>query len=178
MSSWILNSSLNEKKYWDLWKWTEQHTTVRNLETITRLLGAISTHLSSDMLQLICVFLCVLTVMKGNSIAEFFDGTIPRSSASLLRVIKLLNETCCKIRSRNCCCLLSMRSFRISISASKALHCCNGMNWVEYLSTECKRNDGCVDEFYVSEVPLPVLNLWANRSNGFPFCPSKWCSSP
>lgn len=83
-----------------------------------------STYLSSDMLQLICVFLCVLTVMNGNSIAEFFDGTRPRSSASLLRVTKLLNETCCKISSRNCCCLLSMRSFRISISASKALHCC------------------------------------------------------
>lgn len=109
-------------------------------------------YLSSDMLQLICVFLCVLTVIKGNWIAEFCDGTRPRSSASLLRVTKLLNETCCKMSSRNCCCLFSIRSRRISISASKALHC--------YLDREPKRMSlFCVLQKWILQHAIVVTYL-------------------
>lgn len=82
------------------------------------------TYLSFDMLQLICVFLCELTIMNGNCMAELDAGTKPRFSASLLRVTKLLNNTCCNINSRNCCCFNSIRSWRALISFSNVLHCC------------------------------------------------------
>lgn len=141
ISSWISNLSSNEKKYSDL---QMNSIRIKLLNTLThwdvqmKLKNA--THLSSDMLQLICVFLCVLTVMKGNWIAEFCDGTSPRSSDSLFRATRVLNETCCKISSRNCCCLLSIRSRRISISASKALHCWFNSNLATHKQTKWTRN--------------------------------------
>lgn len=70
---------------------------------------SISTYLSLVTLQLIFVDLWVLTIIKGNCIDEFGVGIMPCLSASLLRSIRLLKETCCSMSSLNCWLFCLMR---------------------------------------------------------------------
>lgn len=60
------------------------------------------TYLSLVTLQLILVDLCVFTIINGSCMDEFAVGILPCLSASLLRLMRLLNETCCNSNSLNC----------------------------------------------------------------------------
>lgn len=81
-------------------------------------------YLSLEMLQSITVFLLVLTIMKGNWIAELGLGGPCRDSFRRFRSTKFLNEMCWRISWCNSCVLALILSIFLFRSFFKARHSC------------------------------------------------------